>query len=322
MKTNVTRIKIMVLKSVFIIALLLPVKSFAEDYTNNIGFMKNIPPEIKAAFPMADEFLDIKWIDKKRYIGKLRAEVWIDKEKTIKNMVVFSKEPCTYGEITTSNAEFCESDDPSFFKKDYDDFMRQADISQTKWIKAVKGKKKKDFFCVSGPFYTWGNPYINPKLKKMRSFSGFTKNVYMIHPDGKTIVLVESKKPFQSENLSDELKKKYETLLAVVKKYLFQELHLDEKTKIDISFLKYADALDINFDGMDDYTSVLHINKEGGVDVVKYILMSENSGYHVVVIPKGKCLESDVTKSIISTIGVKTFMYDCCCLNELEKGGN
>lgn len=321
MKTNRTKIKDTVTVLVFMLALLLPFKSFAGDFTN-IGFTKNVPSEIKAAFPMADEFLDIKWIDKKRYIGKLRAEVWVGKEKIIQNIVVFSKAPCTYGEITTGNAEFCESDDPSFFKKGFDDFMRQADISQTKWIKAVKGKKKKDFFCASGPFYNLGNPYINPRLVKMRSFSGFTKNVFMIHPDGKTIVLVESKKPFQDENLSDELKQKYESLLAIVKNYLLQELHLDEKTKMDISFLKDADALDVNFDGVDDYISVLHLKKEREIDVVRYVLMSKNGGYKMVVIPKDECAESDVHKAIISMVGANTFMYNGCCLNKLEKGGN
>jgi hypothetical protein len=37
-------------------------EAFSFDYDNNIGFMKNVPKDLKEAFPMCDTFLDVKWI--------------------------------------------------------------------------------------------------------------------------------------------------------------------------------------------------------------------------------------------------------------------
>jgi len=47
----------------------------AADY-DNIAFMKYVPKELREKFPVCDEFLDIKWIDPKRYIGKMQANIY------------------------------------------------------------------------------------------------------------------------------------------------------------------------------------------------------------------------------------------------------
>lgn len=37
--------------------------------SGNIGFMKNSPQELRAKFPMCEEFLDVQWLDKKYMVG-------------------------------------------------------------------------------------------------------------------------------------------------------------------------------------------------------------------------------------------------------------
>ncbi len=51
--------------------LLLPSLSRGQTF-DNVGFMKNVPSELRQKFPVCDEFLDVKWIDPKQHIGRIR----------------------------------------------------------------------------------------------------------------------------------------------------------------------------------------------------------------------------------------------------------
>lgn len=62
-----------------ILAALFAATAYAEDYSNNIGFMKNPPKELKEKFPMCDQFLDVKWIrqfPEGNWVGMVTADVY------------------------------------------------------------------------------------------------------------------------------------------------------------------------------------------------------------------------------------------------------
>lgn len=52
----------------------------AEQEIQNVGFMKNAPPELKARFPMCEEFLDVQWLDKKYMVGYATYDAFVRKK--------------------------------------------------------------------------------------------------------------------------------------------------------------------------------------------------------------------------------------------------
>lgn len=52
----------------------------AEKEIQNIGFMKNPPPELKAKFPMCEEFLDVQWLDTKYMVGYATYDAFVRKK--------------------------------------------------------------------------------------------------------------------------------------------------------------------------------------------------------------------------------------------------
>jgi hypothetical protein len=71
--------------------LLSPLLSFGDDYSNNIGFMKNPPKELKEKFPMCDQFLDVKWIRQfpnGGWVGTVTADVYFGAKKEQREQVM------------------------------------------------------------------------------------------------------------------------------------------------------------------------------------------------------------------------------------------
>ncbi len=61
------------------------------DYDNNIGFMKEVPKELQEAFPMCDEFLDVKWIREMPggyWVGRVVIDVKIGDKTEQRELVV------------------------------------------------------------------------------------------------------------------------------------------------------------------------------------------------------------------------------------------
>lgn len=66
----------------------------AEDYSNNIGFMKNPPKELKEKFPMCDQFLDVKWIKQfpeGNWVGMVTADVYLGNKKEQMELLITQK---------------------------------------------------------------------------------------------------------------------------------------------------------------------------------------------------------------------------------------
>lgn len=54
----------------------------AGQETQNVGFMKNPPPELKARFPMCEELLDVQWLDTKYMVGYATYDAFVRKKPT------------------------------------------------------------------------------------------------------------------------------------------------------------------------------------------------------------------------------------------------
>ena len=78
----------------FLTLALFATTTHAEDYSNNIGFMKNPPKELKEKFPMCDQFLDVKWIRQfpnGGWVGTVTADVYFGDKKEQRELVVMQE---------------------------------------------------------------------------------------------------------------------------------------------------------------------------------------------------------------------------------------
>ena len=200
-------------------------ESRAFDYDDNIGFMKEVPPNLKEAYPVCDSFLDVKWnkpnpaptglrilwtgktrIDMYEADIKQRRALWIllsgKGESLSQSTYVLELEK--YGEL--------EKDDPSrqFVRGGEDDnlggWLGVKTIGSTekpRWI----SKKRIE------------NQYVHLKWELYPhnyTFAHFSKNVCLVSPTGDQGWLLEPTKPFVSEKImSADDKARFEELLRL-----------------------------------------------------------------------------------------------------------
>ncbi len=62
------------------------------DDQNNIGFMRDIPEELRRELPMCNEFLDVKWIKEmpthKNWVGRVVVDIWTGERKKQRELAV------------------------------------------------------------------------------------------------------------------------------------------------------------------------------------------------------------------------------------------
>lgn len=337
------------------VILLLPTLSSAEEY-KNIGFKKNVPKELKQKFPICDEFLDVKWIDitgklkieyyengekvnSKMYIGKLKIDVYRNNEK---------KGPI-YLLVLLNKPLSIRMDERSFFvfyritKQDYSgvDFERfldgstfdecDASCGRAFAFKAVveKGAKQKVLILE-----------IIPSPTNNESFGRFSKNICGLYPDEKVAIIEEVKQPFKSNNLTEELKHKYELIVSFANKkcleikqayemkvneakqknpypYAPPEIHKCLNTEY---YVKNASAIDINLDGHNEYFFVLDSLRDQGPPLI-LVYYSRNNKYEFKDVGMDGCALSG-HKFLYSAEGKAFYGNSKCNLTELLKGGN
>lgn len=321
------------------VILLLPTLLSAEEY-KNIGFKKGVPKELKQKFPICDEFLDVKWIDKKRYIGKLKTNYYVNNENRGIQYFLVNAEGMG-SDTSTDPWVFYSSNEQRYNSKAFEKFIQQADYSIAKgtWLTAKKGKKKEEFTQFSLPFHPKGD-----KEFTMKSFAGFTKNICLLYPDDKAVLIVEGKKPFQVEHLTGEIKEKYENILKMATKKCREITRADEtikecqeidrgkyKDKCDkpegyicgMKSVKYGTLVDVNFDDVKEYVSAfgIYIDAGGGKDrgllAKGFIIFFKNEKLEFLDLPDGRCTGID---NFYLSAKKREILSKNCNLTELTGG--
>src|SRR5208283_3995138 len=211
-----------VLVSWLLLLIISLVPSLSRSQTfDNVGFRKNLPRELRQKFPMCDEFLDVKWIDPKRYIGRVRMDLYtggvLEKGWASRNSLFFSKRPGRYyagdeGPVffQTFKVDRDEYDTPQFdrlVRKAWFGFSRGTVQIHTDpieyWFKHIKGKEKR--IALDLDFDSGGPMFMDATY---HSLSYFTKNVCLLLPKEEEVFLVEGKFPFWQADLTDVARKR------------------------------------------------------------------------------------------------------------------
>ena len=321
--------------AVFLLLFLASVSlSSAQEY-KNIGFKKDVSRELRQKFPMCEEFLDVKWIDAKRYIGKLKADYYRDNKN--QGVSYFLVKAEGYSGMATDGYFFYTSNEQQYNSKEFDEFIQQAKFYFGQGIlTAVKEKKKEKFVELVMPFHSWVST-SSPK-SSTESFAYYTKNICLLDPEEKTAVWIEDKKPFQDENLRGELKEKYENILKMATENCNKEIKSEEIVQkcMDIDRgkykdkcnkpetyicnmkpVKYGESIDLNFDGIEEYMSryVIDIDTGGGK---KRILTGKG---FIIFSKNGKLELINLCGPFYFKESERAFYSGNCNLTELTKGG-
>lgn len=294
--TNVAFISLTFILSVF---LLLPTFLVAQVY-DNIGFKKDIPEEIRKACPQCDEFLDVKWIDEKRMIGKLEAEIYRkDKKVGSQYFLVKLEDPGSEYFHIRGNGMLYDMTREEYPSKKFEKFIKEAEYTFEApgfiGLIAKRGKEQRHF---SGPYIFEGE-----------SYGDFSKTICILYPNKEYVLILETKKPFLKKDISNELKAKYEQILRYAKGKC-QNIY---ECKLDR--IKYTDALDVNLDGLEDYIFRFWVGRERNV----VVFFSKKNSYEFKEISH-RCAEVwDIF--YLKKDSRITVYFGKCNLTELTKGG-
>lgn len=206
----------------------------------NIGFKKDVPDEIKNACSICDEFLDVKWIDEERYIGKLKTEWYKNGQKQgVLHLLVKLEEPGSEEMLRRGNFIFYEITDYEYKNIDFEKFIKQAQLTYEKgyffMITKLDDKREK---------FTQGKI---PTEFYLESYANFTKTVCVLYPGKEYIFIVETKKPFVEGNFNKNKREKYDQIIKYVSEICLR------KERCLTDQIKYSDSIDVNFDKLDDY---------------------------------------------------------------------
>lgn len=180
----------------------------------NRGFIEDPPQAWKERFPMCEAYLNVEWIDPDKKIGYSCYETWSEgKKKKIWALVSL--------------------DIPGF---NYDVYQY--------WR---KGKLKDLFAAVkNGKVFEDNALSIRSKMKRIDFYpirelvlSNFEKNVCIVYPDQKQAWIVEGKKVGKAYN-----EKRIDEMYRTIEIFI---------PGLPMRFFQKVIAVDINFDGIDDY---------------------------------------------------------------------
>lgn len=297
---------------------ILPSFLLAQSY-DNIAFMKNVPKELRQKFPMCDEFLDVTWIDPQRYIGKMKADIYVGTEhKGMSHLIILSKKWGAYNTVSFWNYIAYGISKEEYENKDFEKFIREAEFTFDKGyflMTAKKGNKKMEFQISLTSEHPWNDRY----LSKIATLSFFTKNIFLVHPDTETAILAEEKKPFIYASLSTEAQKSYNDVMKTVIETCEIIAPPSKGYRCDMPTVRYATSIDMNYDGVEDFLTGFSLYKDNKpVKGRKLIYYSQGGAYRVVLIPED-CFSKDREISIKSK--EKAVYYQNCSLTVLTKGG-
>ncbi len=317
-RKNKTLLLILVVLSLLII-FLLPSILFGEVY-DNIGFKKDVPEEIRKACPMCYEFLDVKWIDEKRYIGKLKTEWYKDgKKQGSLYLLVKLEEPGSDEMFRRGYSIIYDITEQEYYSKSFEQFIKGANLTYGKGfflMFAEKGKQVRKYSQNIMPFYPLPVPMVGYRDYSTKTYANFSKTICVLYPRNGYVFVAETKKPFMKDSLSEELKGKYDTLLKFA-----NDRCNDIQRKCVLDYIKYCNAIDVNYDGMDDYVFQFNplIGKGKGA-AIEYILFSKHDNYEFRKIPKW--FDKYYKPFFYALTGRKGVCYVTCDLTQVTEGGN
>lgn len=208
--------------------LLFPLLSFADDYSNNVGFMKNQPKELKEKFPMCDQFLDVKWIRQfpnGGWVGTVISDVYkydAYPSKSKRNIVVMQRNwphpSYKNGRLLKSNLKQFDISGTKYSLSDIELIIYASDQAFSRhWdSESCTGEdglafKKGNEIKIIKPALAESSPILDNSGRPKRSYTQFTQNVCITFPDGLYSWVIENKRPFLVKDLmTDEENKKYE----------------------------------------------------------------------------------------------------------------
>jgi len=231
--------QINILSLFFLCICFLPSLLFGQDF-DNIGFRRDVPEEVIKACSVCDEFLDVKWIDEDRYIGKLKTEWYKDGQKQgILYLLVKLEEPGSEEMFRRGNFIIYNITEEEYQNKNFENFIKQAKYTYGKGYFFMFAKERE----IKREFYQ-GNI---PSEFYLESYANFSRTICVPYPHKEYIFIVETKKPFIKENLNQILRKKYDQIIEYISKKCLPT------KKCIIDQIKYTDEIDVNFDKLDDY---------------------------------------------------------------------
>jgi len=204
----------------------------AFDYDNNIGFMKDVPKELREAFPMCDEFLDVKWIREMpngSWVGKTLVDMYEYDQRNQRELISLARGD-KFHMLDVSTSDYKDKELEDLIKSAEAVLGSYNDYDHIGLPGLLVKKNDKEILVSKRP----GRPSPTTRRHGLPrlSFTHFTKNVCLTSPRGKEAFVVESEKLFISTSESLAAKESKELFDRLVEKQcqsLTEELDVDSK---------------------------------------------------------------------------------------------
>ncbi len=279
--------------SFFLAAISLALGAYAAGI-DNVGFVKDASPSLKARFGLCDEFLDVKWIDKARSIGLLKADVYKNGKSEPRFLIVHLEKPGSKAFAARGNGIFYEISEKQYSSREFQQFLRGARYSfkhHDVFLTVTKGKRFERFPQEPLPF----EAFVTHQAEfPDRSFSGFSKTVCAAYPDGKQAFVAEAKKPFMKSTLDEQVRRQYDEVAGFANQKC-GSLSKAAGSGCNPDYLKDSYSLDINGDGKGDFIVLVSSGQDGKGSSKRYLLLSSTDGYS--------------SKDVSGCLGVGRFFY-------------
>lgn len=235
----------------------------AEDYSNNIGFMKNPPKELKEKFPMCDQFLDVKWIRQfpnGGWVGTVTADVYFVDKKERRELVVM-QEQRKMQPFDSKTLRIVDVSNSNYKAKPLSELILSADEYFSNYVVKSEGYRKG--FSVRKD-RKWTNVAM---AEEGIRYSDYSRNLCVSLPKGAAGWIIEYHKPFWDyRQLSSSEKTKLEQFKALAAKECSKpnnEIERDSTFKDICSIFVNGEGLvrngfvlqDVDGDGTPDYRS-------------------------------------------------------------------
>jgi hypothetical protein len=241
---------------------------------DNKGFVKDASPAVKERFSLCNEFLDVKWIDKSRSVGILKADVYTNGKSEPRFLIVHLERPGSKAFAARGNGIFYEISEKQYSSRDFEQFLHGARFGfkhHDVFLTVNKGKRSERFPQEPLPF----EAFVTHQTEfPNRSFSDFSKTVCVVYPDGKQAFVAEARKPFAKLPIDDKSKQAYDTVAGCANEKC-KDITRDTKTGCNMDYLKDSYALDINGDGKDDYIFLISAGQDSKTRSMRYLLSSK-----------------------------------------------
>jgi len=305
--------------------LLIPSPSKAQTF-DNVGFKKNVPPELRQKFPVCDEFLDVKWIDPERYVGRVEVTNYLGDNYNGEVDVLLLPVPNPYGTRAGIDQPFATYIIYDSCGKDCDAFIKSArfEWSGIDYLTIQKGKRKVKFSRMFiGPhmwYHDVSPPLANRDIESpsIWSLASFTRNLCVVEPKGDVAIVVEEKEPFYHGMPTKASWQRYQAILRAAQKHCDELVRKEGKQTCHMDQVAFGTSIDATGDGKEDYVSEFAVTDPRGTQEGRvFALLSNNSGF--VYIPES-CEVEYWEQQFSYHANERALYYGPCNLTKMSKG--